>query len=149
MNELYYLSHGVRHINRLAPEQQLHHIDLFVEAAAPIFREEWRSLTRCDAVRMSLSTFKPEFVSSFSFNDIYESIRRCAPTLLSLIESFSPETTADALESPEAKNQQTTSPRCHQYYLSPCWPGSGYGSNIHHLLPVCEQSAQTSLYSSQ
>jgi hypothetical protein len=68
------LSHSVRHINRSPPEQESQHKQLVTDAAAPIYQKEWHCLTKCEALRMSLSDFMPGFVSSFSFADIYESI---------------------------------------------------------------------------
>lgn len=101
MSEFYNLSHSARHINRLPHEQEAIHTQLVTDAAAQIFQKEWRRLTQCDALRMSLSSFTPGFVSSFSFDDIYENIQNCAPTLLSLIESFNPDPAPGAVEAPE------------------------------------------------
>jgi hypothetical protein len=101
MSELYHVSHSVRHITRLPPEQESQHKQLVTDTAATIYQKEWHRLTKSEALRMSLSEFKPEFVSSFSFADIYESIRQCAPTLLSLIESFAPGPAPGAADAPE------------------------------------------------
>jgi hypothetical protein len=101
MSELYNISHSVRHINRSPPEQESQHKQLVTDAAAPIYQKEWHCLTKCEALRMSLSDFMPGFVSSFSFADIYESIQQCALTLLLLIESFNPDPAPGAVEAPE------------------------------------------------
>jgi hypothetical protein len=77
-SELYNISHSVRHVNRSPPEQESQHKQLVTDAAAPIYQKEWHCLTKCEALRMSLSDFMPGFVSSFSFADIYESMQQCA-----------------------------------------------------------------------
>src|SRR5437773_1817472 len=101
MSELYHISHTIRHITHLPPEQESQHKQLVTDTVAPIYQKEWHHLTECEALRMSLSNFTPGFVSSFSFADIYESIQQCAPTLLSLIESFNPDPAPGAAEAPE------------------------------------------------
>ena len=102
LNELYNLSHGVRHINRLPPEEKALHTQLVTDPAAQIFQKEWNVLTKCHALRISLSDFNPAFISSFSFDDLYETVQKCAPTLVSLLESFNPDPSPEAVESPQA-----------------------------------------------
>ena len=75
MSKLYNLSYSVRHINRLPPEQEAQHTQLVTDTVAQIFQKEWHCLILCNALRMSLSSFTPGFVSSFSFDDIYETIQ--------------------------------------------------------------------------
>ena len=45
LNELYNVSHGVRYINRLPPEEEALHIHLVTNPAVHIFRKEWQVLT--------------------------------------------------------------------------------------------------------
>ena len=99
LNELYNLSHSVRHINRLPPEEKVLHTQLVTDPAAQIFKKEWNVLTKCHALRISLSEFNPGFISSFSFDDLYETVQKCAPTLVSLLESFNPDLSPEAVES--------------------------------------------------
>ena len=100
VSELYNLSYNVRHINHFPADEQLQHACMITDVALKVFQKECQSLCQYDALWKPLSILTPEFVS---FTEIYKTMRRCAPSLLLLIEAFTMNNSSKTLESPDAQ----------------------------------------------
>jgi hypothetical protein len=87
ISELFALSESIFHANGTSNEQPLHHTRLVTEKGVKIVGNELSILRTCQALRMPPSGFTQDFIQSFSFDDIYETMRQHAPSLVSFVES--------------------------------------------------------------
>ena len=58
------------------------------EEVSRIYQQEWEKLVKDENMRKHLVHFNPEYIASFSFEDIYDRMQALAPSFLTLIESL-------------------------------------------------------------
>jgi len=88
MAELYRFSRSIYHANGTPSEQQEHHQQLVTESVAKILSHEVENLKSCKELRKGVKDFKPELLSSFSVSEVYTTIQKKAPVLISLFDSL-------------------------------------------------------------
>jgi hypothetical protein len=61
---------------------------LLCQRSLDIYRQEWKELLKCPDLCKPVNRFTPDYVSSFSFTDIYNQMKTCAPNVFTMFESF-------------------------------------------------------------
>ena len=88
MTDLYRLSRSIYHANGTSSKQQEHHQQFITENVTEILSREVKDINSCEELRKETKDFTPEFLSSFSFSNVYNTVQKKAPVLITVLDSL-------------------------------------------------------------